>query len=73
VKSKFIPKPPLNTIGRDQRPPMYQGGIDPRGFEKERGRMDENTRRELRRKQLCYTCKDPWDPSLKCMGRGKAH
>jgi hypothetical protein len=55
TKSKFIPRPPLNTGGRDQRPPMNQGGRDPRGFDRGRGRMDENTRRELRRKQLCYT------------------
>jgi hypothetical protein len=73
AKSKFIPRPPLNTGGRDQRPPMNQGGRDQRGFDRGRGRMDENTRRELRRKQLCYTCKEPWDPSHKCMGRGKAH
>jgi hypothetical protein len=52
---------------------MNQGGRDQRGFDRGRGRMDENTRRELRRKQLCYTCKEPWDPSHKCMGRGKAH
>jgi hypothetical protein len=73
AKSKFIPRPPLNIGGRDQRPPMNQGGRDPRGFDRGRGRMDENTRRELRGKQLCYTCKEPWDPSHKCMGRGKAH
>jgi hypothetical protein len=72
AKSKFIARPPLNTGRRDQRPPMNQGGRDPRGFDRGRGRMDENTRRELRRKQLCYTCKEPWDPSHKCMGRGKA-
>jgi hypothetical protein len=35
--------------------------------------MDEATRRELRRKQLCFTCKEPWDPGHKCMGKGKAH
>jgi hypothetical protein len=35
--------------------------------------MDETTRRELRRKQLCFTCKEPWDPTDKCMGKGKAH
>jgi hypothetical protein len=52
---------------------MNPGRRDPRDFDKGRGRMDENTRRELRRKQLCYTCKEPWDPSHKCMGRGKAH
>ena len=22
---------------------------------------------------MCYTCKEPWDPSHKCIGRGKAH
>jgi hypothetical protein len=35
--------------------------------------MDENTIRELRRKQLCYTCKEPWNPSHKCMGHGRVH
>jgi hypothetical protein len=35
--------------------------------------MDETTRRELRRKKLCYTCKEPWDPTHKCMGKCKAH
>ena len=57
VKSKFMPRPPLNTAGRDQRPPMNPGGRDPRGFDKGRGRMDENTRRELRRRQLCLHAK----------------
>jgi hypothetical protein len=33
--------------------------------------VDENTRRELRRKQLCFTCKEPWSPEHKCMGRGQ--
>jgi hypothetical protein len=37
------------------------------------GRLDENTSRELRRKKLCYTCKEPWNPSHKCMGRGQVH
>jgi hypothetical protein len=68
-----VPRPPLNTGGRDQRPPMNPGGRDPRGFDRGRGRINENTRRELRRKQLCYTCKEPWNPSHKCMGRGQAH
>jgi hypothetical protein len=72
AKSKFMPRPPLNIRGRDQRPPMNPGGRDPRGFDKGRGRMDENTR-EISRKQLCYTCKESWDPSHKCMGRGKTH
>jgi hypothetical protein len=73
AKPKFVPRPPLNTGGRDQRPSMNPGGRDPRGFDRGRGRMDENTRRELRRKQLCYTCKEPWNPSHNCMGHGQVH
>jgi hypothetical protein len=52
---------------------MNQGGCDLRGFDEGRGRMAENTRRELRRKQICFTCKEPWNPSHKCMGRGQVH
>jgi hypothetical protein len=73
AKPKFVPSPPLNAGGRDQRPPMNQGGRDPRGFDRGRGKVDENTRRELRRKQLCFTCKEPRNPSHKCMGRGQVH
>jgi hypothetical protein len=70
---KFVPRPPLNTGGRDKRPLMNLGGSDPRGFERGRGRMDKNTRRELRRNKICYTCKEPWNPSHKCMGHGQVH
>jgi hypothetical protein len=48
-------------------------GTPSRGFDRGRGRMDETTRRELRRRQLCFTCKEPWDPTHKCMGKDKAH
>jgi hypothetical protein len=73
AKPKLIPRPPLHTGGRDQRPPVNPGGHDPRGFDRGRGRIDDNTRRELRRKQLYFTCKEPWNPSHKCMGRGQVH
>jgi hypothetical protein len=73
AKPKFVPRPPLNSGGRDQRPPMNQGGRDPKGLDRGRGRVDENTRRELRQKQLCFTCKEPWNPTHKCMGRGQVH
>jgi hypothetical protein len=36
-------------------------------------RMDEETRRELRRKLLCFTCKEPWELGYKCMRKCKAH
>jgi hypothetical protein len=62
AKTKFTPRPPLN-----------QGAKDQRGVDKGKGRMDEATRRELRRKQLCFTCKEPWEPGHKCMGKGKVH
>jgi hypothetical protein len=52
---------------------VNQGGRYPRGFDRGRGRMDETTWRELRRKQLCFTYKEPWDPTHKCMGKGKSH
>jgi hypothetical protein len=35
--------------------------------------MDENTRGELRRKKICFTCKELWNTSHKCMGRGQVH
>jgi hypothetical protein len=47
AKTKFTPRPPLT-----------QGVKDQRGMDKGKGRMDEATRRELRRKQLCFTCKE---------------
>jgi hypothetical protein len=52
---------------------MNPGGHDPRGLDRGKGKLDENTRRELRRKQLCYSCKEPWNPSHKCMGHGQVH
>jgi hypothetical protein len=55
------------------RPPLNQGVKDQSGMDKGKGRMDEATRRELRRKQLCFTCKEPWEPGHKCMGKGKVH
>jgi hypothetical protein len=49
AKTKFTPRPPINQGGRDQK-----------GMNKGKGRMDEETRRELRRKLLYLTCKEPW-------------
>jgi hypothetical protein len=73
AKPKLIPRPPLNTRGRDQRPPVNPGGRYPRGFDRGCGKIDDNTRRELRRKQLYVTCEEPWNPSHKCMGHGQVH
>jgi hypothetical protein len=59
-KNKFTPRPPLAPRGRDQRV-----------VDKGKGKLDEATKRELRRKQLCYTCKEPWEPGHRCMGKGR--
>lgn len=34
--------------------------------------MDEETRRDLRRRKLCFTCQEPWAPGHKC-NKGKSH
>jgi len=61
-KTKFTPRPPLTQRRRDIR-------MEDKG----KGKMGEATKRELRRKQLCYTCKEPWVPGHRCMGKGKIH
>ena len=35
--------------------------------------LNEDTRRDLRRKNLCFACKEPWVPGHRCMGKGKVH
>jgi hypothetical protein len=50
-KNRFTPKPPMIQRGRVTRP-----------VDKGKGKLDETTRRDLRSKQLCYTCRDPWQP-----------
>jgi len=61
-KSRFTPKPPIAQKGHDTIP-MDRG----------KGKLDEATRRDLRSKQLCYTCRDPWQPGHRCLGKGKIH
>jgi len=36
-------------------------------------KLDDDTRRELMRKKLCFTCKDPWVLGHRCMGEGEIH
>ena len=35
--------------------------------------LDEDTRKDLRRKKLCFTCQEPWVPGHRCSGKVKAH
>jgi len=57
TKTRFTLRPPLNQGGRDQIPPMNQGGRDQRGFDQGRGRMNDPTRRELRRNSCASPAK----------------
>jgi hypothetical protein len=53
-----------------------QNDRDRKPFQREwkgKEKLDDDTRRELMRKKLCFTCKDPWVPGHKCTGRGKIH
>jgi hypothetical protein len=61
-KNKFTPKPPNFTRGRDTKK-----------MDKGKGKMDEATRRELRRKKLCFTCKESWNLGHKCWSKGNIH
>ena len=36
-------------------------------------KVDEETRSELRRKKLCFTCREPWVPGHRCLGKGQVH
>jgi len=37
-----------------------------------KGRLDEDTRRELRRNKIFSSCKDPWELGHRCMGRERS-
>ena len=36
-------------------------------------KLDEETRSELRRKKLCFTCREPWVLGHRCLGKGQVH
>ena len=35
--------------------------------------LDDDTRKDLRRNKLCFTCQEPWVPCHRCSGNSKAH
>ena len=35
--------------------------------------MDDDTRKDLRRKKLRFTCQEPWVPGHRCSRKAKAH
>jgi hypothetical protein len=64
-KTKPFSKPFIPQRDRDRKPFQREW----KGKEK----LDDETRRELMRKKLCFTCKDPWVPGHRCMGKGEIH
>ena len=50
------------------KPFIPQKNKDKNPFQKERTekeKLDEATSNELRRKKLCFSCKEPWEPEKK--------
>jgi len=37
-----------------------------------RAHIDDDARRKLKKKRLCFTCQEPWAPGHRC-ATGKAH
>jgi hypothetical protein len=64
-KTKPFTKPFVPQRDKDQKNP-------PREW-KGKPKLDDDTRRELMRKKLCFSCRDPWVPGHRCMGKGHIH
>jgi hypothetical protein len=64
-KTKTFSKPFVPQRDQDRKPFQREW----KGTEK----LDDETRRELMRKKLCFSCRDPWVPGHRCMGKGEIH
>jgi hypothetical protein len=64
-KTKTFSKPFVPWRDRDRKPFQREW----KGKEK----LDDETRRELMRKKLCFSCRDPSVLDHKCMGKGEIH
>jgi hypothetical protein len=64
-KTKNFSKPSVPERDRDMKPFQREW----KGKEK----LDDETRQELIRKKLCFSCRDPWVPGHRCMGKGEIH
>jgi hypothetical protein len=65
LKPKTFTKPFVPHRDKDQRNPQREWKSKPK--------LDDDTRRELMRKNLCFSCRDPWVLGHKCMGKGQIH
>jgi hypothetical protein len=64
-KTKTFSKPFVPRRDQDRKPFQREW----KGKEK----LDEETRQELMRKKLYFSCRDPWVPGHRCMGKGEIH
>lgn len=65
TRAPFLKRPAFQSKGKDTRVPPPKGNQD-------RGPLDNETRRYLRQKKLCFTCQDSWALGHCCVV-GKAH
>jgi hypothetical protein len=65
LKPKTFTKPFVPQRDKDQKNPQRDWKGKPK--------LDDDTRRELMRKKLCFSCRDPWVPGHRCMGKGQIH
>ena len=68
LKNWFLPKPIFTPKTKEIRSPQRDCTDKPK--------LDEETRRELRKKKLCFSCQEPWALGHRCVRKdrmGKAH
>jgi hypothetical protein len=64
-KTKTFSKPFVPQRNQDRKPFQREW----KGKEK----LDDETRQELMRNKLCFSCINPWVPGHRCMGKGDIH
>jgi hypothetical protein len=64
-KIKPFTKPFVPQRDGDQKNPQREWKGKPK--------LDGDTRRELMRKKICFSCRDPWVPRHRCMGKRQIH
>jgi hypothetical protein len=64
-KIKPFTKPFVPQRDNDQKNPQREWKGKPK--------LDDDMRRELMRKKLCFSCRDPWVSGHRCMGKWQIH
>ncbi len=59
---------------RDSQPPQKANTSQNRGGPSTRPpKMKQEMRNDLRRRKLCFSYKEPWEPGHHCLGKDKVH